>query len=268
MNDSGTTIRAVILDWAGTTIDYGSRAPMQVFMEIFCRRGIEITVAEARGPMGRAKLDHLAEIASLPRVAALWMQRYGHSPQAADVQAMYVDFLPLQKETLRTGSDVIPGIPEAVAELRRMGLAIGSTTGYTRELMDVVTPIAERGGYAPDVIVVPDEVAAGRPAPWLNFRAAELLGVYPMTQVLVVDDTTAGIEAGLHAGSPTVAVTQTGNALGLSENEVARLPAAELESRLTVIERQFRDLGAQHVIRSVAELPELIRRIQSVPQIV
>lgn len=252
------SLNAVILDWAGTTIDYGSRAPTQVFLEIFRRRGIEITVAEARGPMGRAKRDHIAAVAALPRVAAEWRQRYGQDPADADVQAMYDDFLPLQKATLAQGSDVIPGIPQAIAALRARGLKIGSTTGYTRTLMEVVAPIAARGGYTPDVIVCSDDGPAGRPDPWMNRRAAELLGVASMNSVLVVDDTVVGIEAGLNAGALTLAVTQTGNALGLSAEEVATLPAPELQARLTKIEQEFRSLGAHFVIPSVAQLPWLL----------
>lgn len=251
------SVKAVILDWAGTTIDFGSRAPTQVFLEIFKRRGIEITVAEARGPMGRAKRDHIAAVTYLPRVAAEWRQRYDRSPEDADVQAMYEDFLPLQKETLARGSDVIPGIPQAIAALRARGLKIGSTTGYTRTLMEVVAPLAARGGYTPDVLVCSDDGPAGRPDPWMNRRAAELLGLEPSDPILVVDDTVVGIEAGLNAGALTLAVTQTGNALGLSAEEVAALPEAELQSQLAKIEQEFRALGAHFVLPSVAQLPTL-----------
>ena len=46
-------INAVILDWAGTTVDFGSFAPTQIFVEAFRRAfGVEITLAEARVPMG------------------------------------------------------------------------------------------------------------------------------------------------------------------------------------------------------------------------
>lgn len=256
-------IQAVILDWAGTTVDYGSRAPAKVFVEIFRRRGIEITEDEARGPMGRSKREHIATIAELPRIAQLWRDKYDRQPTDADVQAMYDEFLPLQKETLASHSDVIPGVAEAIAECRRRGLKIGSTTGYTRELMDVVAPLAARDGYSPDVIICSDEVSAGRPAPWMNFRAAEQLGVYPMSSVLVVDDTPIGITAGLNTGSTTVAVTQTGNALGLSRTEIADLPPGELDSRLAAIDQQYRDVGAHHVLRGVAELPELLQHLES-----
>ncbi len=255
--------KAVLFDWAGTTVDYGSCAPARVFVEVFRRRGVAITEAEARGPMGRAKREHIAAIANLPRVAKLWRDEFGHLPTDADVQAMYDDFLPLQKATLANNSDVIPGIPEAVAECRRRGLKIGSSTGYTRELMEVVAPLAARGGYSPDAIVCSDDVTAGRPAPWMNFRAAELLGVYPMSSVLVVDDTPIGIAAGLNAGATTVAITQTGNALGLSLAEVTALSAGELDSRLAAIEQDFRQAGAHHLLRSVADLPGLLSQLEA-----
>jgi phosphonoacetaldehyde hydrolase len=256
-----TNIKAVLFDWAGTTVDYGSLAPTQVFVEIFRRRGVEITVEEARGPMGRAKHEHIAMIAALPRVSSLWQQQHGAAPAEADVLAMYHDFLPLQKEILQQGSSVIPGIPGAIAELRRRGIRIGSTTGYTRELMDVVIPLAAAQDYQPDVIVCSDEVRAGRPAPWMNVRAAELLGAFPFHSVIVVDDTAVGIEAGKNAGMITVAVSLTGNAMGMSEVEVRRLSPTELEQRLDRINREFQAAGADYVIPSVAELPSLLSRI-------
>jgi phosphonoacetaldehyde hydrolase len=259
-----TRLRAVLFDWAGTTIDYGSRAPTEVFVEIFRRAGIEIATAEARGPMGMAKRDHIAAIAAMPRVAEAWRARHGRLPADADVARMYAEFLPLQGEILARGVDVIPGVPEAVADCRRRGLAIGSTTGYTRALMDAVAPLAAQGGYAPDVIVCPDEVRGGRPAPWLNFRAAELLDVYPMSAVVVVDDTTVGIEAGRNAGAWTVAVSQTGNALGLSQAEVDGLDPAELRARLGAITTTFRELGADFVIPSVADLPQILDQIADI----
>jgi phosphonoacetaldehyde hydrolase len=155
-------LHAVLFDWAGTTIDYGSRAPAEAFVEIFRRHGIDTTMAEARGPMGMAKRDHLAAIIGLPRVASAWRQRHGKPPADADVDDMYAKFVPLQKEILVRGVEVIEGVPEAVAECRRRGLKIGSTTGYTRDLMEVVLPLAAQGGFAPDVVVCADEVRAGR----------------------------------------------------------------------------------------------------------
>ena len=255
--------KAAIFDWAGTTVDYGSCAPARVFIEVFRLRGIEISEREARGPMGLSKREHIATIANLPRVAEVWRDTHGRNPTDADVQAMYDEFLPMQKATLANNSEVIPGVCEAVADCRRRGLKIGSTTGYTRELMQVVAPLAARGGYAPDAIVCSDEVLAGRPAPWMNFRAAEQLGVYPMDRVLIVDDTPVGISAGLNAGAITVAITQSGNALGLTQQQITSLPPGELDARLADIDQQFRKAEAHHLLRSVAELPRLLDQLES-----
>jgi phosphonoacetaldehyde hydrolase len=258
--------RAVIFDWAGVTVDYGSRAPTEVFIEIFRRRGIDITSAEARGPMGLAKRDHIAEIAALPRIAAQWQALHSQAPNDQDVQAMYEESLPLQKEKLaHGGSEVIPGVPEAIDRLRQLGVKIGSTTGYTRELMDVVAPIAARGGYSPDVIVCSNDVRAGRPAPWMNLRAAEMLRIDSMSSVVVVDDTPVGIQAGRNAEAWTVAVSQTGNELGLSLNEVAALSPNDLEIRLNEISSGFLAVGAQLVVRSVAELPDRLTELAATP---
>jgi phosphonoacetaldehyde hydrolase len=254
MSERGPGLRAVIFDWAGTTVDHGSRAPAEVFVELFQRSGVAISLAEARGPMGRAKRDHIAAIFALPRVARAWQTVHGKAPSHADLDRLYDAFVPLQREALVRHADVIAGVPEVVAECRRRGLKIGSTTGYPRVLMDIVAPLAKAGGFDPDVILCADDAPAGRPAPWLNFRAAERLDVYPMSAIVVVDDTPVGIEAGLNAGAWTVAVTRTGNSLGLSPEDVAALDPVERAARLENASAEFRALGAHHVIESVAAL--------------
>jgi phosphonoacetaldehyde hydrolase len=267
MPTNSSEFKAAIFDWAGTTVDYGSRAPTKVVRQIFSKRGIAITTAEARGPMGSGKRDHIAAIAALPQVKTQWQSLYDREPTAADVQDLYDEFLPLQKDELAShGSEVIPGIPEAIADLRSRGLKIGATTGYTRELMAIVGPIAARGGYKPDVTICSDDVPAGRPAPWMNLRAAEHLGVYPLSSVLVIDDTPLGIAAARNAGALAVAVSQTGNALGLSLEEVAALPEEELKKQLASIHEQFMSAGAHFVVRSVAELPNHWNELQSISQ--
>lgn len=255
MSDQPTKIRAVLFDWAGTTIDYGSRAPTSVFVETFRREGVQITEAEARGPMGMAKRDHIATVLNMPRVSQAWMAKHARPATDADVERLYLDFLPLQKAVLAQHCDVIPGVVAAVEQLRRRGIRIGSTTGYTRELMDVVEPIAAANGYKPDVTICSDEVAAGRPAPWSNFRAAERLGVYPINQIVVVDDTPAGIEAGRHAGMFTIGVMMSGNALGLDRASAEALSADDLERRLSQIAASFKAAGAHACLRSAADLP-------------
>ena len=249
---------AVIFDWAGTTVDYGSRAPATSFVEVFRRKGIAVTEAEARGPMGLAKRDHIVAMTQVPRIAQLWQEQHGSAPDDVVIDEMYDDFLPLQKEVLLSHSDIIPGVIEAVEECRRRGMKIGSNTGYVRELMDVVIPLATQGGYTADSVVCSDEVAAGRPAPWMNFRAAEELGVFPMSKVLAVDDTVAGIVAGVNSGCTTIGISKSGNGIGLSKEEVDALDPAELDRRLLEAEAKFKEAGADYVLHSVADLPALL----------
>lgn len=255
-------LQAVIFDWAGTTVDFGSRAPALAFVEIFRRSGVPIEMAEARGPMGKAKRDHIASILFLDRVAEAWSRHFGSAPTEQDIDRLYSEFLPLQKETLAHHSALIPGATEAVAACRERGMKIGSSTGYTRELMEVVIPIAAAGGYEPDAVMCADDASVGRPAPWLIYRNAEQLGVYPMKTIIKVDDTPIGILAGRNAGTWTVGITRTGNALGLSQEEAAALPSQELKDRLATAVESFRSAGAHYVIESVAELPSLLSQIE------
>ncbi len=254
------SLRGVLFDWAGTTIDFGSLAPVEVVREVFREFGIEVTEAEARGPMGKAKIDHLREVIRMPRVAALWNQKNASVASEQDIHQIYQRFLIMQKSVLAKYADLIPGTLEFVAFLRSRGIRIGSTTGYTRELMEVLSPIAARSGYAPDALVCSDEVSAGRPAPWSNFRAAELIGVYPMNQVLIVDDSIAGIQAGKHAGCYSVAVTITGNPLGLSLAEYAQLDQETIEKKHCEAEAEFYEAGADLVVHSLSMLHEIWRR--------
>jgi phosphonoacetaldehyde hydrolase len=263
MSRTRPRIRAILFDWAGTTVDHGSRAPVEVFLEVFRRAGVEISAAEARGPMGRAKRDHIEALVALPRVGVAWQTKHGRPPGPADVDRLYADFLPLQEAVLARHGDVIAGVPDIISECRKRGIKIGATTGYTRALMAVAAPLARAGGYQPDTIICADDVPRGRPAPWMVFRAAERLDVYPMSEVVAVDDTPVGIEAGLNAGAWTVAVTRTGNCLGLSVEELARTDRAELAARLEAATAEFRRAGAHQVVESVADLLPVLDKLGS-----
>lgn len=256
-------IKAVVFDWAGTTIDYGCLAPARVFQEVFERCGVPISESQARGPMGSAKRDHIASIAALPDVADRWSKLHGDRPSMKDVDAMYAEFLPLQLEILGQYTELIPGTAEVFGDLKSRGIMVGSSTGYTRELMSVVLPAASRQGYTPDSVICSDDVLHGRPAPWMLYEALHRMNSYPVTQVIKVDDTPVGILAGKHAGAITVAVTKTGNQMGLSRQAVADLDDQDLQMRLIDIRGQFEAIGADYVIESIAELPGLIQSLEA-----
>ena len=86
-------LKAALLDWAGTTMDYGCYAPAVVFVEVFQRQGVEITMAEARAPMGAHKKVHIGKISQLRDVANRWVQIKGRPCTQDDVEAMLKDFV-------------------------------------------------------------------------------------------------------------------------------------------------------------------------------
>ena len=252
-------LRAVVFDWAGTMVDHGSLAPMGVFVEAFARFGVAITIDEARGPMGMAKRPHIAALLAQPRIAAAWSERHGRAPNKADIDAVYEVFVPMNVEVAGRYADVIPGAAEAVAELRRRGLKIGSSTGYTREIMAEVIPIAAAQGYVPDSIVCTGDTPDGRPTPFMLYKAFLDLGVWPAWSCVKVDDTEVGIKEGLNGGTWTVGVAVTGNVFGLSLADTRALPPAEFAARRAAAAARLEAAGAHFVVDGVADiLPAMI----------
>ncbi|MFG0333770.1 MAG: phosphonoacetaldehyde hydrolase [Maioricimonas sp. JB049] len=262
MSEAFKYLTAVVLDWAGTTVDFGSRAPAIAFQEVFRREEIEVSAAEAREPMGLAKRDHIAAILRMPNVARQWQERFGRAANEEDIDRLYHDFLPLQKGTLADHSDVIAGVPTSVDDCRRRGLKIGSSTGYTRELMEVVCPRAADQGYAPDCLICSEDVSQGCPAPWILYEAARQIGCYPMSTIVKVDDTPVGIEAGRNAGAWTVGVTRSGNCVGLSEDEFAALDVGHQRELLAKAEERLRSAGADMIIKTVADLAPCLEQFE------
>ncbi len=255
-------LKAVIFDWAGTVVDYGSRAPMGAFVETFEQFGVPITIDEARGPMGMAKRPHIAALMALPRLARAWTERHGHAPGDADIDAVYDVFVPKNIAVAARYSNVIPGVAEVSAALRAHQLRIGTTTGYTREIMDEIVPVAREQGFVPDTIVCTGDTPEGRPSPYMIYRSLPLLGVWRARDVVKVDDTEVGIEEGLNAGTWTVGVAVSGNAFGMAEDEVKALSSDDFARRRATARERLLAAGAHYVIDSVADLLPVIHEIE------
>jgi len=255
-------LRAVIFDWAGTTVDYGSLAPIRVLQHVFADRGIEISEHEARRDMGLLKKDHIRSLLLVPRVANLWSNRYHRAPDENDVESLFADFIPQQISSLAECSSVIEGVTDAVQRLRDRKLKIGSTTGYTRPMLDVLLQHAASQGYTPDCALCPDDVGAGRPLPWMIYENAVRLKIFPLEAVVKVGDTISDIEEGLNSGIWTVGVSQTGNMVGLTEGAWHDLADADRAERLQDARRKFSDAGAHYVVDTLANLDEVIAEIE------
>ncbi|MEI8047115.1 MAG: phosphonoacetaldehyde hydrolase [Bacteroidota bacterium] len=254
-------LKGVIFDWAGTTVDFGCFAPTGVFIEVFMQKGIEITIAEARGPMGMHKRDHIRVITKYPRVALKWKEEYGRECTEDDVEQMFNNFIPLQLSVIEKHSEIVPELLHAREIIRSMDMKIGSTTGYNNEMMEILTAAAAKQGYVADSVVCATDVPAGRPAPWMALKNAENLGIFPMQAFVKIGDTIADIEEGVNAGMWSVGVVNSSNEMGLTLNEINLIDTIELEKRRAKVRKDYIDAGADYVIDSLAELRELIEKI-------
>lgn len=254
-------LKAVLLDWAGTTMDYGCFAPAVVFVEVFKRKGVEITVEEAREPMGAHKKVHIRQISRNERVARKWEQVHGRKPAEADVESMFQEFIPLQLDCLAQYADLVPGTLETVAECRRRGLKIGSTTGYTGEMMTLLQEEAKRRGYEPDSTVCATQVPAGRPYPYMCLQNAINLQVYPMEALVKIGDTLPDIEEGLNAGMWSVGLAKTGNEMGLTQAQLAALEPETRQAKLDRAYKRMHQTGAHYVVDGIADVPPVLEAI-------
>ncbi|MDY3553525.1 phosphonoacetaldehyde hydrolase [Gemmata sp. JC717] len=251
-------IKLVVLDWAGTTIDFGCRAPSGAFVAAFATKGVAVTLPEARGPMGLHKKDHIRAMLRTEAVGGKWRAAAGRDWSEADVEELYCDVTPRQVEAAVTYSELIPGAREAVTAVRAAGIKVAATTGYFHEAAAAVAGAAKRQGYEPDFNICADDVPAGRPAPWMIFRCMEALGVYPPAAVLKVGDTVIDIEDGRNAGCWSVGVIDSSNEMGLSADELRALPPAELAARRGAITERYKQAGAHAAINDLGALPALI----------
>src|SRR5262249_35928513 len=143
----------VILDWAGTMVDFGCQAPVKALIEAFRLEGVAIDAAAARRDMGKSKSDHVRSMLAYPPVADAWRARYARDPDEGDVDALMIRLGPLMREQAAAAATLIPGARETFEQLRARGIKVASSTGYTREMMAPVLARAAEQGYFPQHVV-------------------------------------------------------------------------------------------------------------------
>ena len=260
---SANRLKALVLDWAGTTVDFGSLAPARTIQRVFEGVGVSLSEDEVRRDMGLAKKEHITRILSTPKVREAWRAARGSFPTVEEADVLYQMFIPLQLSYLAEYSTLIPGVVESVPRFRRRGLKIGSTTGYTREMLDLLLETCAKAGYKPDCSVSPEDVGSARPGPFMLYENAVRLQVYPMAAIAKVGDTPADIYEGLNASAWSIGVAATGNAVGLSYAEFQALPAEERDLRVANAREELQRAGAHYVVDTLADLDPVLDDIDA-----
>lgn len=261
MKEKNNKIDMVVFDWAGTTVDYGSSAPMEVFKMVFDEAGIHLTRNEINGPMGMEKKAHIRSLLSLDTAKTQWKAKYNREWNENDVEELYIQFEKKLYEVVASYSTPIDGVVETVNCLRKNGIKIGSTTGYNNQMMTKVIPAAKELGYEPDCVVTPDITGLGRPTPFMLNECMRVLNVYPPRAVVKVGDTITDIQEGKNAGAWSVGILVGSNLLGLTKQEYDNISATELAALKEVTTKKYMEAGADMVIDNISELPAAIEKI-------
>merc|ERR1711997_1097773 len=212
--------------------------------------------------MGVHKRIHIQRICDTPAVTQRWLEKKGQAPTSDDAERIYSKSLSATLDVLPSNSHLIRGAVETMNGLRsKFNVKIGSSTGYTSEIMEKLKPQAAKGGYAPDCYVTSDLVPNARPSPAMIFKNMIELDIWSPQSVVKVDDTTGGIKAGLFGGCWTVGIAKTGNYVGLTEADMDAMNPEELEAKVEKARKILRDSGAHFIIDTIVDLPGVIEKI-------
>lgn len=256
-------IKALICDWAGTIVDFGSLAPILALCRLFKENGVPITDTEARVAMGVEKWIHIHELCELPSVHERWVAKHGRAANEADIDHLYAQFLPMQLESIAQCTTLINGFVALTVQLRRQGIKIGTNTGYSREMVKPLLSAAAEQGFTPDSTVCATEVPKGRPYPFMCYKNMMEMEIESVSACVKVDDTVPGIEEGLNAGMWTVAVVVTGNEIGMSHENWLALPEEERKVQAEHARARLMKSGAHYVIDSIADIGPVIEEINA-----
>lgn len=256
-------VQAVILDWSGTTADAYVVAPAVVFVEVFKRQKVEISMVEARGPMGLRKDLHIKALTEVDEIKERWKKIHGKYPEQSDVDRMFADFVPLQLDCLRKYTTLLPGVAEVTQRLQKQGIKIGSTTGFVRSMVDILEEDAAKQGYKPDASVAGDEVTSGaRPSPHMLYKNLDMLNITPIQSVVKVDDTASGVGEAVNAGCWGIGVTRYSNYMDVDTPEDGKkLSEDEIKKRVAKTKDILEKAGAHYILESIADIEPVIEDI-------
>ncbi len=255
-------LEVVIFDWAGTIVDHGSLAPVRAICELFARHHVVVDDDAARRDMGLFKRDHIRRILEDGGIRRQWREVHGSAWSEADIDRLFGEFQPLQMEVLAAHSKLIFDVGALAGRLRRRGLKVATTTGYTRPMLDLLLASAAEQGFEPDLAMSPDEAGGGRPHPWMCLKIALAIGLSATRAAVKIGDTPADVAEGLNAGMWTIGVSATGNEAGLSAADFAALAEPERKRRLQRAEDALRQAGAHYVIQSAAGCEAALEAIE------
>ena len=259
-------IKAVIFDMSGTIIDPFCISSALSFVSAFRQNGFNISIREARDPMGLRKDLHIKEILNDFSVRKRWIEEMRRDPTEDDIKNIHTSFEKTQFKILPSYANIIDGVEETVDILKtNYKIKIGITTDLDRKMVDIV--LDKNPKFITKCIVSGDELRENigyRPKPYMLWKNLFNMGINPIQSVVKVDDTVVGIEEGINAGCWTIGVSDWGNYMNINSiGEYEKLNYYQLEEKRKISKKRLLDGGAHYVVDNVKNIPEVILDINS-----
>lgn len=255
-------VDAVIFDWAGTIVDFGSVAPVIALKKTFDSFDVEVTMNQIRESMGKNKIEHIKDILSMDTSVKQWETLHNRSWDEDDVKVIYVEFEKTLLTILENETEFIVGVPEMFKQLRHQNIKVGSSTGYTRGMIDVVLNNIKDKAHQPDVVVTGSEVKNGRPFPDMINKNMEMMNLSDPAAIINIGDTIVDIESGKNAGVYSVGVLVGSSEMGLTHEEFENLSEEEKQVKIEETKKSFIEAGADNVITHITEITKLISELE------
>lgn len=255
-------IEAIVLDWAGTTVDYGSRAPIIAFKNAFAHFGIELSEATIRQDVGLDKMTHVRQILQIPEIASSWESHHPTIPLTKAATEVYAQFQVEINQVLVETAQLKPGMADLIKFANTHHVQLATTTGYTQTMLDQILPLVAQQGYTPTYNITSEQTDhVGRPQPDMIELAMQKMHITDPTHVIKVGDTVNDILEGKNAGTLSVGVVDGGNLIGLSQQAFGQLSIEQRDRYHAKAAAILKEAGADEIINNIADLIPLIESI-------
>jgi phosphonoacetaldehyde hydrolase len=255
-------IKGIVLDWAGTTVDYGSRAPIIAFAKAFADQGIYLDEQVIRKDIGLSKQEHVKKIFQDQAIQHQWQAKHGEFQEQVAIDQVYTDFKQLISDYLVKTAYVKPGLYKLLKYLHAYGIKIATTSGYYHKMIEIIEQKTALQGYAPQINITSEDTnGVGRPTGVMLQLALKKMGLADPSKVIKVGDTINDILEAKNAGCIAVGVVEGGNLTGLGINEFLALSFQQQNSLNLQAKEQLFAAGADYVIANLDDLVAIIDQI-------
>ncbi len=255
-------IEAIVLDWAGTTVDYGSRAPIIAFKNAFAHFGIDLSEETIRQDVGLDKLTHVRQILQIPEIANSWETRQPTIPLTKATAEIYAQFQIEINKVLVETAQLKPGMTDLIKFANTHHIQLATTTGYTQVMLNQILPLAAQQGYTPTYNITSEQTNhVGRPKPDMVALAMQKMHISDPSHVIKVGDTVNDILEGKNAGTISIGVVDGGNLIGLPKQAFDQLNIEQRDRYRAKATAILKEAGADEIINNIADLIPLIESI-------